>query len=553
MSQKDIDQENFPDLLRTAADEELQRLQSVLPGEPEQRFILFLEIQRVFDVASVQHASAREDASGVSHDYDILRWGMNLATSSLLTPLKVTNALPLTSTTEEFRTAARNILWNFGAISLVRRTADMVQHGFMKAERGGEVISVRDSGTGPVQSLDHVEIDLWRQAETAWTKEPVSPQGWTILEQQEIEANTGALGAFWARPEKQPDPLLSRDELEALMLPLVHPWVTPYGTMMGYGATEEVDSHFLMEALRRMEDFRSSAGVHPSVDFGKFTGRDVLTVVTVLLSFFLKHVAFGFLARNRFAEISIRESLTIWGPKEELVDSICAAVPLGRTRVSAVLKALTLTAEDLRKLELETTPLLPMLIDLGNDFYLKPISGLTKNPLTTFQMICQWRVPSSRNAISASREAWFREELYSVFGGDRYVCVPGNIVLREGKRRLTDVDAAIFDRTTGELALFQLKWQDYSTNSIRELRSKAHNLSAEIDSWSARVAEWLSSLSASDISQSLRLSLRRAERVASVLGSPPLSRTLTRRPIEALRSVHVEAKEVQCGVQAWCG
>ena len=28
-------------------------------------------------------------------------------------------------------------------------------------------------------------------------------------------------------------------------------------------------------------------------------------------------------------------------------------------------------------------------------------------------------------------------------------------------------------------------------------------------------------------------------------GSPPFSRTLTRRPIEALRSVHVEAKEVQ--------
>ena len=36
-------------------------------------------------------------------------------------------------------------------------------------------------------------------------------------------------------------------------------------------------------------------------------------------------------------------------------------------------------------------------------------------------------------------------------------------------------------------------------------------------------------------------------------GSPPFSRTLTRRPIEAMRSVHVEAKEVQCGVQAWCG
>lgn len=36
------------------------------------------------------------------------------------------------------------------------------------------------------------------------------------------------------------------------------------------------------------------------------------------------------------------------------------------------------------------------------------------------------------------------------------------------------------------------------------------------------------------------------------MGSPPFSRTLTRRPIEAMRSVHVEAKEVQCGVQARC-
>ncbi|WP_425603468.1 hypothetical protein [Stenotrophomonas maltophilia] len=39
----------------------------------------------------------------------------------------------------------------------------------------------------------------------------------------------------------------------------------------------------------------------------------------------------------------------------------------------------------------------------------------------------------------------------------------------------------------------------------------------------------------------------------SALGSPPFSRTLTRRPIKAMRSVHVEAKEVQHRVQARCG
>lgn len=40
--------------------------------------------------------------------------------------------------------------------------------------------------------------------------------------------------------------------------------------------------------------------------------------------------------------------------------------------------------------------------------------------------------------------------------------------------------------------------------------------------------------------------------VACEVGSTPISRTLTRRPIEAIRSVYVEAKEVQCGVQARC-
>ena len=56
--------------------------------------------------------------------------------------------------------------------------------------------------------------------------------------------------------------------------------------------------------------------------------------------------------------------------------------------------------------------------------------------------------------------------------------------------------------------------------------------------------------------QEAKLQVRRRKRkkvLPGERGSPPISRTLTRRPIEALRSVHVEAKEVQCGVQAWCG
>ena len=49
------------------------------------------------------------------------------------------------------------------------------------------------------------------------------------------------------------------------------------------------------------------------------------------------------------------------------------------------------------------------------------------------------------------------------------------------------------------------------------------------------------------------LRLQWSRYVVFAWGSPPFSRTLTRRPIEAMRSVHVNAKEVQRGVQAWRG
>ncbi|WP_379653482.1 DUF262 domain-containing protein [Pseudoxanthomonas sp. UC19_8] len=50
-----------------------------------------------------------------------------------------------------------------------------------------------------------------------------------------------------------------------------------------------------------------------------------------------------------------------------------------------------------------------------------------------------------------------------------------------------------------------------------------------------------------------RLFVELTKAVDRETGSPPFSRTLTRRPIKAMRSVHVEAKEVQHRVQARCG
>jgi len=507
---------SIPDFLRTAADVEIIRLEELLPPQPEQRFLLFLEIQRVFDVACIQHSGRKNEDLTVHHDLDILRWGMNIAASKLLIPLKTPLGLPLTETSEIFRSTARNILWNFGAVALARRAADMVQQNFMFAEKSCESVNFRDTGTGPSQYMDHVEFELLRQAEADLTKEPVSPQGWAICIPKVMEEKLKAPGAYYANPSKQHDRLLSEKRLEELMVPLIFPWRIPQGTLTGYGALEEVDEHFLWEAHSIIDDFRNDAGIHPDVNFGGFSGSDLIKIVTVLLSFYHKHVAFVLFARKHFPEINVQESFTIWGPRDDLCESVFLALDIPKERIEAVIKCLTLTTDDLSRLERETTPLLPMLIDLGNGFCLKPISCLMRNPFFAFLKISQWRNPLTRNLVSSSREAWFRQDVYSLFGGSRYWCVHGSIVLRNSGKRLTDVDAAVFDRTTGELVLFQLKWQDYSTNSIHELRSKASNLASEIDVWGDSVQEWLKVTDPKEVAQALRIKLRGSQRIISI-------------------------------------
>jgi hypothetical protein len=109
-----------------------------------------------------------------------------------------------------------------------------------------------------------------------------------------------------------------------------------------------------------------------------------------------------------------------------------------------------------------------------------------------------------------------RSEIYQIFQGTRYKRVDGNINLRDENRVLTDIDGAIFDNLTGELALFQLKWQDYFTNDVREMKSKASNLTNELDEWASKVDSWINKKGVSELIKALRLKLHKEHSISSI-------------------------------------
>jgi len=149
------------------------------------------------------------------------------------------------------------------------------------------------------------------------------------------------------------------------------------------------------------------------------------------------------------------------------------------------------------------------LLDLGNGLLLRPVASLARNPFETITSLIQLRGIQRTNAIAVPREEWLRADIYSLFQGNRYFCTQGNVKLRSAGQTLTDVDAAVFDRTTGELALFQLKWQDYSTADLRSLRSKAKNLSQELEHWTQTIWGWLGESNAATIAETFRHSPKR--------------------------------------------
>src|SRR5262249_53521551 len=115
------------------------------------------------------------------------------------------------------------------------------------------------------------------------------------------------------------------------------------------------------------------------------------------------------------------------------------------------------------------------LIELGDDMWLRPLmTGLS--PMNEFAALELRRTrPAAWSRNVNLRESHFRRDLVGLFSDDRYLSLDDGRNIKVDKRIVTDVDAAVFDRKSGTLALFQLKWQDVFGWDERERRSRAQN------------------------------------------------------------------------------
>lgn len=500
--------------LRNLAAVHLEAVLKPLPSDRRGRFILFIEVVRAMDYWGTHARALIAGTEKTGQSIDLMYWGWNRAVAELFEPLDQPNAFPLTESTYESRLLAAGLMQELGKVSLLRRLADMSERGIMEVTRDGDEFQIRMGEDARAQFADAGESERLNAAEALMSS---SSSGWSTVSMRDALRFPEMPGNYRAAAE---EPLKGwlRPDIEALIEPLVRPWDTGRGMMVAYEACIEVDKHFVAEALSLATHWREASGIDPKAIFGSITGADITGVGASLISLHSKHFRCVTVAKKLHDHVSVGQSLTIWGSRLALEESISIMSGHPAQVVHGVFNALAMTSEQAKKLADHSTPLIPLLFDLGNGFILRPLSSLTRNPFTAAKTQYQWLDPRTEHAIAVDRENWMREHLYAMFRGRRYLCFPGNLKLRRrGGALLTDIDAAVYDRLTGDLGIFQLKWQDYSTNDVRQLRSKAANLSSELSDWTGKIMAWIEENGISALDKSLRLKQKRREAVRNVL------------------------------------
>lgn len=438
---------------------------------------ILIEAARVIDYENVLMGSSEDESHHLPYPaFDVMSRGWNPLLHYALPRLPKTVGIPIQESTATTRSHARSLLHAFGKCAVLQKAAEMALHGLLTGNETEGGLSLKFTvGDDSDHFLDQLEAEA--------------------LERAFGDADSVTIDS------------MSTAEVNDLTASLVFPFETGRGTMVGYDADPRLDAHFINLVGKRALEWRAEAGLHPDVQTDELNGADVAAVVMMLASFYLKHIWFVGVGSRRLSGINYCMSLTIWKRPHELVESISSFTGIDTARVHSAFRAIVVTRHDAEYFGAEATPFMPMLLEISEGYWLAPVSSIFRNPFTAIRMLNEFRNPATVQSVRKPREQWMISELYALFEGTRYQVVELPTRLKRDGKLVTDIDAAVLDMTTGELALFQLKWQDFGSNQLRAIRSKAKNFVERVSLWADQVEAWIEEFGEAELCRTLKLKL----------------------------------------------
>jgi hypothetical protein len=462
---KDNPQNSAIEHLRKALDAQRQYLISYeKPSEP-----LAFETLRTFDDLFCRDLMEPERPVTKSerHFRNISTWGVNHALRRIVPKNPAGGPFRYFPSKNTTQTPADDFIFNCGTLALAERFEGWLIEGILKGE-------IRE----------HPQTERWNKVLVLRSAMSSS-----------FDEAIGQAGLGWASRQ-----IWEQDRNAELALEKKHPEIEPEmhrharlidNWVISYSSSRQIDDYFLEWAKLYLRRIFSQDMIGPDDIIGGHKFVQYMTVLEALSARSQKHIAFAAILRARHPTVHIRNLLTTYSPRRPFIEALAAYIDADFAEIESILRSLILASDNLDTHTLGGQPTWAPIVQASTDTLLLPTYGMDINPFLFLLTDLRFRYESDWFSIANNREGRWVQELTHLLSGPRWKTNGLNVRIRENGKDLTDIDFAAFDIKTGQLALFQLKWQHPVGMDNRGRRSAGKNLIQESNRWITTVHAWL--------------------------------------------------------------
>ena len=311
----------------------------------------------------------------------------------------------------------------------------------------------------------------------AWVASKNMPTEWR--EREDIDWWTNALARTYER--EMQELAVEKASIQQQLDAFVRQWQVD-GTV--YSTTQAIDDYYRRLGMLRVKSMACHFLYPAHTLIGGCTVELYSNFLAILISYALKHLDLCRAFVVQHPSCSLRTLLTPPQSTATLIEALSETLEVEREVIHRVVDAYSLSHENVSyHCSVASTPA-PLLLRLDEQHLIWSLAGLLTEPFFFLARELKRRYSYEYNNASHIREEVFRQDLYHLFSDKRFVRSADNIELKGVQGDLTtDVDALIFDRKTGVLALFELKSQDpfaYSRQERIRQRDYFYNASKQV-------------------------------------------------------------------------
>jgi len=328
-----------------------------------------------------------------------------------------------------------------------------------------------DRLTEAEQVLAHCETGFMRMQQggqkdfSVWIDSKKMPTEWR--EREDLAWWTNALAKTYEREMQE----LAVEKVSILQQldEFARQWQADVTTYRTYRTTREIDDYYMRLGMVRVKSMACHFLYPAQTLLGGCTVELYRNVLAVLIGWALKHLDLCRAFVVQHPSYTLRALLASPHATPALNAALSETLGVESAAIHRVVDAYSLSPENVSyHCSVAGVPA-PPLLRLDEQQLVWSLTGLLSEPFFFLTRELKRRYSYEYHTASHLHEEVFRQDLYTLFSDKRFVRSADSVELRGMQGDLTtDVDALIFDRKTGVLALFELKSQDPFAYSRQE-------------------------------------------------------------------------------------